>query len=1141
MAKDGRSLGGLADGFMDTAQSVAENAAGQFRGVAHATYNAADTVFDVTGAAMNAVTGTAGGAAATVGGAAQKAAGAAARPFNISGDGKILVAAKTMLHRYQNFVSPVVVGQGGDFGVFDPDKPAVILRIEVVSSTEVKVMRWISWILTSFAILTTLALTLVKFRVNADEQLREKKNYFIATMIVCSIYFIVLLPMSGIFLYRYFQAWQAGRVWSRRRAVISTYSCILLFCQIANLTFMMIGASYAVSGHCNWQSNVMVSMGYGQWTTWNCTLIVLVALAHNGSVWKGETKLRKTKSRGKSFLTGISKSNAGVATDAASSDHAEKGLMGAEKDNAGADGGGGGSPASSYGTAGSTEDKDDGSTKDISPENPHAVYDCTTKRDRDQAGSKLSSFPVPGTTAVAAAEESGSAVGDRTNDTKDKQCRSPAGLIKRSDTLAEESDDDDDDRQPSFHRVNSHEPIQSSPPPALVIDAPWTVHLRKVFIWLVMQAMLTQMLVRMLVRGLPGACRSDGPLKCGPTSVSSKLSISFVVVAIVMYFVAYLIFSWRTDKDIRSRAYAEMRFARIVFGVGHEQVMPVFLTFTVCTIVLITVNTGSCWTFVQTWIGVVPLQTVGASMAFTLAYFYMPTKPGMQDEILHTWLQEFSWTNAEHPLALNRRNSKLSTKTPLRQEPMFCVETAIKLLYFSNLVYSIEDRDVERAMRVDKSLHGKVLQPQPSLSLREEAAKALLKLDKDRDNAAAAIAAADPTASLFRTSLSVAEHGGDASDVELEVEQDAAEVKMGLGHLEFALKLYRLTHSEIIYDKRSDTKVLLAWGETTLVVAFKGTSSFENVLTDLKLIKTKLPEECGGGKVSLTSFWGLNQIKATMKVHTGFLDAWLNDGYNTRVLNRVQEIIMGLGGPSAIDVLVTGHSLGGALAALAAFSIKKAYPAAHLKVYTYGQPRVGNRAFALDYNSIVEEHFSVINGQDPVAQVPKGSYKRVGDRVIIDDVGDIIVRPNYLEMHLIKRLAPKVGDHMLDQYRTSFMRIIKMQFTEKRLENGLPGARQLARWMNLNDALMGVNMSESELDDPRLEPMTREDAYKLSQSINTRKKSFSMSCGGQHVSCGCGKKRKGDGGAVEDEEEEDHDEVIQPQDSTASRPATARV
>lgn len=86
---------------------------------------------------------------------------------------------------------------------------------------------------------------------------------------------------------------------------------------------------------------------------------------------------------------------------------------------------------------------------------------------------------------------------------------------------------------------------------------------------------------------------------------------------------------------------------------------------------------------------------------------------------------------------------------------------------------------------------------------------------------------------------------------------------------------------------------------------------------------------------------------------------------------------------------------------------------------------------------------------------------------------------------------------------------------------------------------MGVNLSESELDDPRLEPMTREDAHKLLSTTKTRTRSFSMNCGGRSVGCGCGKSRKK--GGEEEEEEEDHDEVIQPQDSSASKPAMAEV
>lgn len=63
-----------------------------------------------------------------------------------------------------------------------------------------------------------------------------------------------------------------------------------------------------------------------------------------------------------------------------------------------------------------------------------------------------------------------------------------------------------------------------------------------------------------------------------------------------------------------------------------------------------------------------------------------------------------------------------------------------------------------------------------------------------------------------------------------------------------------------------------------------------------------------------------------------------------------------------------GHSLGGALANLAAYDICKHAQEAgwqHVKVlcYTFGAPRVGNHAFATDYNGMVPDTWSVINDQ----------------------------------------------------------------------------------------------------------------------------------------------------------------------------------
>ncbi len=52
----------------------------------------------------------------------------------------------------------------------------------------------------------------------------------------------------------------------------------------------------------------------------------------------------------------------------------------------------------------------------------------------------------------------------------------------------------------------------------------------------------------------------------------------------------------------------------------------------------------------------------------------------------------------------------------------------------------------------------------------------------------------------------------------------------------------------------------------------------------------------------------------------------------------------------------TGHSLGGALATLAAYDIAVAVRNsnldAHLCVYTFGQPRVGNHTFANEYTQV---------------------------------------------------------------------------------------------------------------------------------------------------------------------------------------------
>jgi hypothetical protein len=68
------------------------------------------------------------------------------------------------------------------------------------------------------------------------------------------------------------------------------------------------------------------------------------------------------------------------------------------------------------------------------------------------------------------------------------------------------------------------------------------------------------------------------------------------------------------------------------------------------------------------------------------------------------------------------------------------------------------------------------------------------------------------------------------------------------------------------------------------------------------------------------------------------------------------------------DVTLTGHSLGAALATLAAYDLGATYTIQD--VYNFGSPRVGNPAFASAYNAKFSNHWRVTHYKDPVPHGP---------------------------------------------------------------------------------------------------------------------------------------------------------------------------
>ena len=77
-----------------------------------------------------------------------------------------------------------------------------------------------------------------------------------------------------------------------------------------------------------------------------------------------------------------------------------------------------------------------------------------------------------------------------------------------------------------------------------------------------------------------------------------------------------------------------------------------------------------------------------------------------------------------------------------------------------------------------------------------------------------------------------APHCNDCSGSESILQGSKADVEVRLGS---ALDLFGLKALQVFREAGQDTKVLVGWGADTIVVAFRGTASFANVLNDIQV------------------------------------------------------------------------------------------------------------------------------------------------------------------------------------------------------------------------------------------------------------------------------------------------------------------
>ena len=147
-------------------------------------------------------------------------------------------------------------------------------------------------------------------------------------------------------------------------------------------------------------------------------------------------------------------------------------------------------------------------------------------------------------------------------------------------------------------------------------------------------------------------------------------------------------------------------------------------------------------------------------------------------------------------------------------------------------------------------------------------------------------------------------------------------------------------------DADKDTQAFVAVNAEALLIVFRGTDSIKNWMTNVRIKPIEGP---------------------VGKVHRGFYEVAMRV-WQSHIKGIVTEMRT-----AEQPIWIAGHSLGGALAVLtgAILQLDAENPISVQGVYTFGQPRVGNMAFASGFDkSFKDQAYRLVNNNDIVPHVP---------------------------------------------------------------------------------------------------------------------------------------------------------------------------
>jgi len=163
------------------------------------------------------------------------------------------------------------------------------------------------------------------------------------------------------------------------------------------------------------------------------------------------------------------------------------------------------------------------------------------------------------------------------------------------------------------------------------------------------------------------------------------------------------------------------------------------------------------------------------------------------------------------------------------------------------------------------------------------------------------------------------------------------------------------------------------------ILVFRGTENdYTNILTDVEIIKRPVPDQNlrvhGGFLTALQEVWGTSSVlQQTGRIRAHSIGP---EG----VSNALEKL------PHGLPLFFGGHSLGGALATLAALY----HPPRAL--YTFGSPRVGGKDFCDKIQKSQIPTYRVVNSTDIIPRLPSAlfGFRHVGTLVYFTRSGHML-------------------------------------------------------------------------------------------------------------------------------------------------------